>query len=110
MFVGSAPERDVPLDKYVSAIRAWDPLSGERKWEFRVKAKSTSGVLTTAGDVLFGGSVDGYFYALDAFTGKELFSINLGGGVQAAPVSYLVDGNQYVTIAAGGAIFTLGLK
>jgi len=110
LYLGSSSERREPLDNYVSAIRAIDPLTGERKWEYGLKPKSTSGLLTTAGDIVFGGSVDGYFFALDAATGEELWNVNIGGRVHAAPITYLVGREQYVTIAAGNAIFTFGLE
>ena len=67
-------------------------------------------MLTTAGDLLFGGTVDGYFFALDARNGDERWVMNVGGMVHAAPISYLADGRQYVTIAAGNTIFTFGLE
>ena len=109
MYMGSATQENEPVEKYASAIRALDPLTGELKWEHKLQPKSTSGLLSTAGNVLFGGSVDGYFFALDAATGRELWRINVGGLVHAAPITYLNNGDQYVTIAAGGAIFTFGL-
>lgn len=110
MYVGSGPVQLVPGEKYVSAIRALDPLTGERKWEYRLQPRSTSGVLSTAGNVVFGGSVDGYLFALDAVTGAVLWSMSVGGSVVAAPITYLSRGQQLVTIAAGNAIFTFGLE
>ena len=94
---------------YVSAVRALAPTTGERQWEYRVQPKSTSGVLSTAGNVVFGGTKQGYFFALDAETGKELWHVNVGGWVHAAPIAYQVDGRQYVSIAAGSNLFTFGL-
>jgi alcohol dehydrogenase (cytochrome c) len=98
------PQRD-----HVSAVRALDPLTGQRKWEYRVQVKSTSGLISTAGNLLFGGTKGGQFFALDARTGEELWRLDLGGTVHAAPITYSVDGEQFVTIAAGSAFFTLGL-
>ena len=95
--------------EYVSAVRALDATTGERKWQYVVQAKSTSGVLSTAGNLVFGGTRQGNFFALDARTGEHLWHLDLGGWVHAAPVTYSVDGQQYVTIAAGKAIFTFGL-
>jgi alcohol dehydrogenase (cytochrome c) len=109
MFMGSSPGEAQPVEKFHSAVRALDPQTGERRWEYPLQPKSTAGLLSTAGDIVFGGSVDGYFYALDALTGKELWGMNLGGRVHAAPITYLGDGRQYVSIAAGSAIFTFGL-
>jgi alcohol dehydrogenase (cytochrome c) len=109
MFVGGAPERYVPLETYASMIRALEPRTGETRWEFPLQPKTQSGLLSTASDLVFGGSVDGYFYALDAVNGTELWRINVGGNVKAAPISYMVGTVQYVTIAAGNSILTFGL-
>lgn len=109
MFVGGAPERYVPLETYASMIRALDPRTGDTRWEFPLQPKTQSGLLSTASDLVFGGSVDGYFYALDAVNGAELWRINVGGNVKAAPISYMVGTVQYVTIAAGNSILTFGL-
>ena len=98
------------MDKAVSAVRAIDPKTGARRWEYQVQPRSTAGVLSTAGDLVFSGSVDGYFYALDAVSGRELWHIAVGRQVHAAPISFAVDGRQYVTIAAGNVVFTFGLR
>ena len=75
-----------------------------------MQPRSSSGLLTTAGDLIFGGTVDGYFFALDARNGEERWVMNVGGMVHAAPISYLAGDDQYVTIAAGNTIFTFGLE
>ena len=90
-------------------MRAIDPRTGDRRWEYRVQPQTWAGLLTTAGDLVFGGSIDGYFYALDAVSGRELWHISVGAEVRAGPMSYAVDGEQYVTIAAGNVIYTFGL-
>ena len=59
------------------------------------------GVLATAGDVVFGGGKEGYFVALDATSGAELWKMAVGGQVNAGAMSYAVNGKQYVAIAAG---------
>jgi alcohol dehydrogenase (cytochrome c) len=94
-----------------SAIRAIDPRTGEKKWDYRLTAPSTeAGVLTTAGNVLFSGGRDGAFYALDARDGTLLWETNLGPSVSAGPITYAVDGKQYVSIQAGSALFTFALR
>jgi len=60
--------------------------------------------------VLFSGGRDGQFYALDARDGKLLFETNLGPSVSAGPMSYMANGKQYVSIQAGSALYTFGLK
>jgi alcohol dehydrogenase (cytochrome c) len=87
-------------------IRALNPMNGERVWEFRMLDVSDAGILTTASDLLFSGNREGYFFALDAKTGKELWKRYLGMQVANSPITYLVDGVQYVSVAAGHAIFT----
>lgn len=107
---GTLTEFDEFLDSsYVSAIRAFDPLTGQRRWEHKIRPKGTSGLLSTAGNLVFGGTPRGNFFALNAATGKELWHLDIGGRIHAAPVTYLVDGQQYVTIAAGSSLFTFGL-
>jgi glucose dehydrogenase len=60
------------------------------------------GVLATAGELVFNGEANGWFKAFDAKNGKELWKYNAGAGVNAPPVSYMVNGKQYVAVAAGG--------
>ncbi len=110
IFLGGGSQSTGPRDKSVSAVRAIDPKTGARRWEFQVQPRSTAGVLSTAGDLVFSGSVDGYFYALDAVNGRELWHIAVGRQVHAAPMSFAVDGTQYVTIAAGNVVYTFGLR
>jgi glucose dehydrogenase len=69
-----------------------------------------AGVLTTASDVLFSGGREGYFYALNARTGELLWRSPLGGQVNSAPMSYMLDGKQYIAIAAGSSLFAFRLK
>ena len=103
---GESPE---PLENYARAVRALDPRTGGLRWEFPVDPRTTSGLLSTAGDLVFGGTADGFFFALDAETGEELWHKNVGGRVHAAPMAFAVDGRQHVAIAAGNAIFAFAL-
>ena len=109
LFIGGGGEGVLPQDAYQSAIRAIDPRTGDIRWEFPLQPRASAGVLTTAGDLVFSGGVDGYFFALDAVSGRELWHIQLGARVHTAPISYAVDGRQYVTITAGNVVFTFGL-
>jgi alcohol dehydrogenase (cytochrome c) len=92
------------------AVRALDPLTGERKWEFKMNDVSVSGVLTTASNMLFSGNREGNFFALDARNGALLWHIMLGGQVNMSPITYAVNGKQYVAAAAGNTLFVFGLK
>jgi alcohol dehydrogenase (cytochrome c) len=106
------------------AMRAFDPRTGEKKWEFkRDNIIFTAGALTTASDLLFTGVwgdtisgsavarlTDGYFYALDARTGQLLWQTSLAGSVFSGPISYSVAGKQYIAVAAGNTLFAFALR
>jgi len=92
------------------AVLALDIVTGQRKWKFEMTDVTDSGILTTASDLLFTGGREGYFQALDARTGALLWKASVGGQVSAAPITYEVDGKQYVAIAAGHALFVYGLR
>jgi alcohol dehydrogenase (cytochrome c) len=92
------------------AVRAFDPKTGERKWEFKMNDITWAGVLTTASDLLFSGGREGYFFALNARTGELLWKAALGGQVNSGPMSYSVNGKQYVAVCAGTALFTFALR
>src|SRR5215469_6083144 len=92
------------------AVRAIDPLTGQRRWEFKMNDVTDAGILTTASDLLFSGGREGYFFALDARNGKLLWKATLGGVVASAPMSYSVKGRQYISVAAGHSLFSFALK
>lgn len=92
------------------AVIAIDPVTGEHRWKFEMTDVTTSGILTTATDLLFTGGREGYFHALDAVTGDLLWRTNLGGDIANGPISYAVDGTQYVAVAAGNGLFVFGLR
>jgi alcohol dehydrogenase (cytochrome c) len=96
-------------DDAYGAIRALEGVTGRLKWEFRLQSPPWAGVLSTAGGLVFSGSDEGNFYALDALTGKPLWDFQTGASIADNPMSYQVDGKQYVTIAAGHALFAFGL-
>ena len=110
-FSGLFPKGGARGEDVYSAVRAIDPKTGEKKWDYRQSAPSTeAGILTTASDVLFSGSRDGSFYALDARDGKMLWQTNLGPSVAAGPMTFAVSGKQYVSIMVGNSLFTFGLR
>jgi alcohol dehydrogenase (cytochrome c) len=92
------------------AVRAMDPVTGERKWEFKMADVTDAGILTTDTDLLFAGGRDGHFVALDARNGNVLWSATLGGSIFAGPITYSVNGKQYVAISAGSSLFTFALR
>ena len=108
-YTGGGVQAPQPMDNYQSAIRAIEPATGDIRWEFPMKPRARSGVLATAGGLVFAATVDGYFFALDAASGEELWRIPLGGAVNANPMTYAVGGAQYVTMAVGNTVYTFGL-
>jgi PQQ-dependent dehydrogenase (methanol/ethanol family) len=81
---------------------AWDPIAGKKAWEIQENFPVWSGALVTAGDVVFYGTMDGWFKAVDARSGKELWKFKTASGVIGQPVTYKgPDGNQYVAVLAG---------
>ncbi|MEO8096909.1 MAG: PQQ-dependent dehydrogenase, methanol/ethanol family [Acidobacteriota bacterium] len=110
-FSGLFPRGGATTDDQFSSIIAIDPKTGDRKWTHKLSAAQTEGgVLTTASNVLFAGGRDGQFLALDARDGKTLWETNLGPSVSAGPMTYMVNGKQYLSIQAGAALFTFTLR
>ncbi|MBI4420668.1 MAG: PQQ-binding-like beta-propeller repeat protein, partial [Gemmatimonadetes bacterium] len=84
------------------AFIAWDAARGRKVWEIREKFPVWSGSLATAGDVVFYGTLDGWFKAADARSGKVLWKFKVGSGVVGCPIAYTgPDGKQYVAVYAG---------
>jgi len=96
-------------DEAYGVVRAYDPQTLERKWEYRMSDITWGGVLTTASDLVFSGGKEGYFFALDAKNGTLLWKAALGGQVNSGPMSYSVNGKQYITVAAGSSLFAFAL-
>lgn len=92
------------------AVRAIDPSTGAKVWEYKTMEVSEGGVLTTASNVLFTGNREGHFFALDAKSGKLLWNKYLGSQVAASPITYLAGGKQYISVAVGHSLFTFGLR
>jgi alcohol dehydrogenase (cytochrome c) len=102
-FTGGAGQRVPPniLPVY-GALRAIDPATGDRKWEFRYLSPSTAGLLTTASGLIFSGDNDGNVLALDSRSGKLLWRYQMGAPLHgASAVTYMLDGRQFVLVPAG---------
>ena len=97
---------------FYTGIRALDATTGQMLWEHRQPPRRvdnrTAGLLSTRGGVVFGGDQT-KFFALDSRTGKVLWSVETGGTIWAAPVTYDVKGEQMVTVAAGRSLMTFAL-
>jgi alcohol dehydrogenase (cytochrome c) len=93
------------------AVIAIDPATGTRKWTFPMYDLTDSGILTTASDLLFTGGREGYFQALDARTGELLWKASLGSNqIYSAPITYEVEGKQFVTIICGNVLAAYALR
>ena len=86
---------------FLGELVAWDPVANKKVWSIKEDLPFNGGTLTTAGNLVFSGNLHGDFRAIDAKTGKALWSKNLGSGIGAGPVTYSVDGKQYVAIVIG---------
>jgi alcohol dehydrogenase (cytochrome c) len=106
---GGGGQKLVSGDKAYSAIRALEATSGKLKWQFKMVGDSWTGTLVTAGNLLFCADAEGNFFALNAQTGQPLWNVQLGNSVRANPITYEVDGKQYVESAAGNSIFVFSL-
>jgi len=97
-------------------VSAWDPVAGKTVWTVKEMFPAWSGTVVTAGDVLFYGTMDGWFKALDARTGAKLWDFKVGSGIIGQPVVYKgPDGKEYVAVLSGvggwsGAIVSGGLN
>jgi alcohol dehydrogenase (cytochrome c) len=102
-FTGGAAQRAQGPDSPVyGALRALDPATAERKWEFRYISPSTAGLLTTASGLIFSGDGEGNLLALDSRSGKLLWHYQMGATMHGtSPITYMLDGRQHVLVPAG---------
>jgi alcohol dehydrogenase (cytochrome c) len=91
------------------AVRALDVKTGRQVWDFKLPSPPWAGVLSTAGGLVFGGSNEGNFFALDARSGKPLWQFQTGGAIRSGPMSFLAGGRQHVAVAAGHAVFVFAV-
>ena len=103
VFRGSTDEKEWGL------LKAYDPLTGKTAWEFRYQKAPWAGTLSTAGNLIFAGDEDGYLMAFNAQNGKNLWKMNTGARLVTSPITYEVDGRQYVAMPSGGALLTFAL-
>ena len=90
-------------------ILAVDPKTGTISWKFETVSSPTSGLLATAGGLVFAGDAEGYLIAFDAKSGKVLWRFQTGGPINAPPISYSLNGRQYIAVAAGQTLMTFAL-
>ena len=82
-------------------LKAVDPTTGEIKASVKMTYPNYGGVLATAGNLVFIGQLDGTLYAYDARTLKEVWSFNAGTGINAPPITYSINGKQYIAVLMG---------
>ncbi len=88
-------------EEYIGALRAIDPKTGKWIWEYKNNAPLWGGVLTTGGNLVFFGTPEGYLNALDAKTGEVLWRFQTGSGIVGIPVTWEMDGEQYIAVPSG---------
>jgi len=108
-FYGSAYFPSEEARPYLGFLKAINPTTGEIKQTFQHTSPTWSGVLSTAGGLVFSGDAEGNFIAFDAKSLKPLWHFQMGGAVYAAPMAYAIDGKELVAIAAGSALYAFGL-
>ena len=86
---------------YLGGLKAWDPVAQKEVWFIKDDLPFNGGTMTTTTGLVFAGDIRGTFRAHDAKTGKELWKFNTGSGISAAPISYTLDGKQYVAVTSG---------
>jgi quinohemoprotein ethanol dehydrogenase len=93
---------DIPQPRaYGGSLQAWDPVAQRAVWAVPQEDTWNAGTLTTGGNLVFQGGSDGVFVAYDARDGKQLWSYELGLGISAPPITYKIDGKQYVSLLVG---------
>ena len=108
LFMG-ANRLPIPGEEPWGALRALDWKTGEMRWEFRVHTPPWCGVLSTAGDLVFSGTMEGDFFALDAVSGQAAWRIQTGGAIWSNPISYMSEGKQYIVVSAGSSVIAFSL-
>jgi alcohol dehydrogenase (cytochrome c) len=86
---------------FLGELIAWDPVASKKVWGIKSDLPFNGGTLTTAGNLVFWGDLHGNFKAIDAKSGEELWNKNLGSGIGAGPVTYSVNGKQYIAVVVG---------
>jgi len=107
-FMGGG-EQMLPGDNAYGAVKALDPSTGNIQWEFKLLTPPWSGLLSTAGGLVFGGSIEGNFFALDADTGISKWQFQTGAQIISNPMSFSVNEKQRIAIASGNMIIVFGL-
>jgi quinohemoprotein ethanol dehydrogenase len=101
-----------PVNPTAGALLAWDPLTNKPRWQINYANSVNGGTLATAGNLVFQGTSEGHLYAYAADDGEKLWDVDLGVAVMAPPITFELDGKQYLSVLAGwgGATGLFGLN
>jgi glucose dehydrogenase len=86
---------------FLSELKAWDPVKQKSVWGIKEDLPFMGGAMSTAGGLVFYGNTRGDLKGVDAKTGKVLWTFNVGTGILQSPMTYMIDGRQYVAVVAG---------
>lgn len=100
-FGGGFQMKPPPQGEPGGHLDAFDPVSGKRQWSYRSKYPLLASTLATGGNLIFSGDPEGRFFALDALTGEKLWDFATGSGHRGSPMTYSVNGRQYVAVPTG---------
>jgi alcohol dehydrogenase (cytochrome c) len=107
-FMGGG-ESEFGGDSAQGAVKALDPMTGKVRWSFPLHSPPWAGLLSTGGGLVFGGTNEGVFFALNAVTGRPLWHFQTGAVVNANPIAFAIDGKEYVAIASGSTLQVFSL-
>lgn len=103
--------RSIPGEEEWGAVRAYKPTTGELAWEYKLFSPPYAGLLSTAGNLVFGSTNEGQFFALNASSGKEIWRFPTGALIaRGNPMSYLSNGKQQVAVTLGNVLYAFGLE
>jgi PQQ-dependent dehydrogenase (methanol/ethanol family) len=108
-FGGDQVAKHPPGGTAYGHLDALDPVTGVRKWTVNYKYPPLSGVLSTAGDLVINGDVEGVVHAYDAENGQDLWSFRTGSGIRGGLISYTAGGKQYIAVPSGLGSLVMGL-
>ncbi len=88
-------------EEYIGVLRAIDPKTGKVVWDYKNYAPLWGGTMVTKGNLVFMGTPEGYLKAFNAKTGEEMYKFNTGSGIVGTPITWDMDGEQYVSVVSG---------
>ena len=108
-FGGTFQAKNPANEKAHGHLDALDPVTGQVKWSYKYKYPLLASILSTAGGLIFTGDPEGFFFALDTTSGKKLWQFQTGSGNRGSPITYSVNGRQYIATPTGFGSALAGL-